>query len=267
MLDPLTIPPLLATDPSPWLQVFGRTHPLLLHTPIGLLPGVAMLEFGAALLRRPSPRGAVLALAWCSALSAAAAAAAGLVLAGEGGYADELLGWHKITGLVFAGACLLAALLAARSGRGPFRLALVVALLAMVPAGHLGAGITHGEGFLLAPLQTKAMPVPPAGAGTTPASVFAREVLPILERSCTKCHNPEKHKGDLDLTTAAGVQKGGENGAVLVAGDAPGSKLLRVCRLPEDDDEVMPPKGKSPRPSAQELDVLERWIAAGAKFD
>lgn len=273
MPDPLAASALLAAaDPSPWLQVFGRTHPVLLHAPLGLLPGVALLEFGAALLRRPIPRGSVQALAWLAALSAAAAAAAGLVLAGEGGYADGLLGWHKLTGLGFAGVALLAALLSGLAGRWPFRLVLLVALAAMLPAGHLGAGLTHGEDFLLAPLHQRAKTAATGGGAggsraAAAASQFAREIAPILERSCTKCHNPEKHKGELDLSTAAGVQQGGENGAVLVAGNAANSKLLRVCRLPEDDDNVMPPKGKSPRPTAQELEAIERWIAAGAKFD
>ena len=76
-------------DPSPWLAVLGRAHPLLLHAPFGLLPAVAVLEFGAALLRRPVPRGPVLALAIVDVLAVAAALGSGLVLAGEGGY-DEI---------------------------------------------------------------------------------------------------------------------------------------------------------------------------------
>lgn len=46
-------------DPSPWLAVFGRAHPLLLHAPFGLLPAMAMFEFGPLLLRRAPCR------AWC----------------------------------------------------------------------------------------------------------------------------------------------------------------------------------------------------------
>jgi len=29
---------------------------------------------------------------------------------------------------------------------------------------------------------------------------FAAEIRPILERSCYECHNPEKTKGDVELT-------------------------------------------------------------------
>ena len=54
---------------SPWLEVFGRLHPVVLHVPLGLLVALGVLELGAPLLRRPSPRGPVLALACACARS------------------------------------------------------------------------------------------------------------------------------------------------------------------------------------------------------
>ena len=50
---------LLEANPDTLLQVFGRFHIVLLHLPIGLIPGMIVLEFGAAVLRRPPPKGAV----------------------------------------------------------------------------------------------------------------------------------------------------------------------------------------------------------------
>jgi uncharacterized membrane protein len=256
-------------DPSPWLAVFGRAHPVLLHAPLGLLPGIALLEFGAALLRRPVPRGAVLTLAWLCALTAAAAAASGLVWAGERNDSSPTLGQHKIAGLVLAGLCLVTAVLAFVERRGPFRLVLLLACGAMFPTGHLGGEMTHGPGFLLAPLRPK--PTPPAnGAGpgspdAPPASEFVRTIAPILERVCTSCHNPDKLKGELLLTTPAGIQKGGENGAVIVAGKPDESPLLTRCLLPLDHDDHMPPAEKK-QPTAEELAALRAWIAAGADF-
>ncbi len=280
---------LIPDDPSPWLSVFGRAHIVLLHAPLGILPAIAVLEYGAALLRRPPPRGAVLTLAWLVALAAAAAATSGLVLAGEGKSEGELLGQHKLLGITLGALCVAAAVAACFARRTPFRLLLLAALVVMVPTGHFGGAMTHGRDFLFGPLDAEPAPAPAATAAATPAvtasaagapahggaaspapaaasaSDFTRVVMPILERTCTGCHNPDKQKGELVLTTPAGIVKGGENGAVLVAGKPDESPMVRRCELPLDDDDHMPPEGK-PQPTAAELAALRQWIAAGAPF-
>lgn len=248
----------IAADPAPWLAVLGRAHPLLVHLPLGLLPAIAVLEFGALVFRRPVPRGAVLALCWVAALCAAAGVASGLVLAGDGHYGTDAVEYHKYAGLAVGSLCLLAALCAFAARRTALRVVLLLACLGLVPAGHFGGVMTHGDDWLLEPLAD----LPPADA-----SEFVRTIRPILKRSCTKCHNPRKFEGELDLTTAAGIQKGGESGDVIDPGKPDESDLLLRCQLKDDDDDVMPPAGKQPRPTAEELATLRNWIAAGAKFD
>ncbi len=252
------LPCLSSLEPSPWLDVFGRGHVLLLHLPLGLVPAIALLEFGAMLRRRPPPRGAVLALCWFAVLGAALATTSGLVLAGESGYGGDTLDWHKIAGIVLGSLCVLAALLAFMNNRAPLRIVLLLACAAALPAGHLGGTLTHGEAFLWQPLED----LPPVGA-----SEFVRTIQPIFKRSCTKCHNPHKFKGELDLTSALGIQKGGESGEVLEPGKPDKSELLRLCTLAEADDDAMPPTGKQPRPTQADIETLRAWIAAGAKFD
>jgi hypothetical protein len=249
----------MPNDPSPWLEVFGRAHPILLHSPLGLLPAIAVLEFGAALLRRPTPRGSIATLAWLCAFGALAAAASGWTLAGHGDYGDAIA-MHKNLGLTLAGLCTLAAVLALLARRGPFRIVLLAALGTMVPAGHEGGSITHGRNFLFEPLQADSAPAVASG------STFERTIAPILARTCTKCHNPEKAKGELRLDSRDGILAGGENGAVLVPGQPDASPLLTRCELPIDHDDHMPPEGK-PQPTTEELRTLREWIAAGAKFD
>jgi len=263
---------MLSADPSPWLAVLGRAHPLLLHAPLGLLPGVALLEYGALLLRRPCPRGAVLALAWFAALTAIAAAASGLVLAGEGGYGAELLGRHKIAGLTTAGLALASAIAACFANRAPLRVVLLLTLGAMVPAGHFGGSLTHGSDFLFEPLArrddtraTTTTPGNPAPAATVPASDYVRVIQPLLARVCTSCHNPDKLKGELLLTTPDGIQRGGENGPVVAPGRPDDSPLLQRVLLPLEHDDHMPPDGK-PQPTDAEIAALRAWIAAGATF-
>jgi len=44
---------------------------------------------------------------------------------------------------------------------------------------------------------------------------IAAETMHLLHNNCISCHNPEKHKGGLQLTTREGLLKGGDDGAVI----------------------------------------------------
>ena len=84
-------------------------------------------------------------------------------------------------------------------------------------------------------------------------------IRPIFENRCTNCHNPDKKKGDLDLSTFAGVMAGGSGGASVEAGDSSASTLWKV--VSHTDEPVMPPKGdKIPQ---AEIDLIAKWIAGG----
>ena len=72
---------------------------------------------------------------------------------------------------------------------------------------------------------------------------FARDIQPILEKSCLKCHNAEKAKGKLLLDTREHALKGGENGSDIVTGNSANSPLIHfTARLVQDSE--MPPIGK-----------------------
>ncbi len=101
-----------------------------------------------------------------------------------------------------------------------------------------------------------------AAAHAEPTFYQAR-VAPIFDRHCVVCHGAEKQKAGLRLDSFDHLLKGAESGAVLKAGDAKGSELLRRVKLPSDDDEAMPSDGK-PRLSPDEVKILELWIAGGA---
>ena len=146
---------LVLTEPDPWLAVFGRFHIVVLHLPIGLLPGIALLEFGAAMIRKPNPRGPVLTLAVMTALAAGVALATGLVLAGEK-TDTELLGQHKLAAIVMTCVCAVLPIVAVLRQRVAFRITLLVALGVSVWAGHLGGGLSHKKDFLFKPLERAA---------------------------------------------------------------------------------------------------------------
>lgn len=95
---------------------------------------------------------------------------------------------------------------------------------------------------------------------------FQKDVAPVLEASCVKCHNDKKAKGKLNMTTKEAFMKGGDDGKIVEAGKPDTSKLIKVLLLPPDDDDAMPPQDKAPRPTAAQIDTLKKWITAGAKW-
>jgi hypothetical protein len=95
---------------------------------------------------------------------------------------------------------------------------------------------------------------------------FKKDIAPILEGSCVKCHNDKKAKGKLNMTTKEGFTKGGGEGKIVESGKPDASTLIKVLLLPEDDDAAMPPQDKAPRPSKAQIETLKKWITAGAKW-
>ncbi|HEX8311269.1 MAG TPA: c-type cytochrome domain-containing protein [Chthoniobacteraceae bacterium] len=99
--------------------------------------------------------------------------------------------------------------------------------------------------------------------GTTVTSVgqekitFNDHVLPIFRNACLNCHNPDKKKAGLDLSTYTATLQGSENGKVVQSGNASGSLLFKCVKGTEEPK--MPPKGD--RLNDAELALLEKWIA------
>ena len=99
-----------------------------------------------------------------------------------------------------------------------------------------------------------------ASLGAAPID-FAHEVVPILRKHCSECHTGDKKKGGFSMNTRASLLEGGENGVVVVPGQAQKSKILEVI-VSADPDIRMPPKGE--RLSPAEVTTLRSWVAQGA---
>src|SRR4051812_26089118 len=95
-----------------------------------------------------------------------------------------------------------------------------------------------------------------------PTRALAPQAMVILKGNCFGCHNPEKKKGGLLLTSRAGLFKGSENGPVISQGNSEKSKLLQV--LSPDADPHMPPKKQL---TDKQIAVLRGWIEEGATWD
>jgi len=50
------------------------------------------------------------------------------------------------------------------------------------------------------------------GAASTDNVFYENTVEPIIVAKCVRCHNPDKSKGGLDLSTPQGILKGSDSG-------------------------------------------------------
>lgn len=87
---------------------------------------------------------------------------------------------------------------------------------------------------------------------------FARDVAPILEQACLRCHSPGNAQGELSLATIDDLRRR----EYLVAGDPEASYLLDVVSAHDGERPLMPREGEPL--AAEQVAVLRRWIAAGA---
>jgi mono/diheme cytochrome c family protein len=102
-------------------------------------------------------------------------------------------------------------------------------------------------------------------AAGDPVAQFEREVKPILEERCFKCHGPEKQKGGLRLDVKSAMLEGGDSGdPAVVPGKSAESPLIKLVSS-TDPDEAMPPK-KEDRLKPEQIAALKRWIDLGAHW-
>src|SRR5436305_8929162 len=99
----------------------------------------------------------------------------------------------------------------------------------------------------------------PLLAHTEEKITYQDHILPLVEANCSKCHNGDKKKADLDLTSYAGTLKGSGSGAVVASGNLDGSKLWKAINHAEEP--FMPPN--RPMLGAKELETFRNWIMGG----
>ena len=93
---------------------------------------------------------------------------------------------------------------------------------------------------------------------------FGKDIQPIFEAKCVKCHGAEKQKSEYRLDVKSIALTGGENHAPNIApGKSADSPFVHfVAGL--DPDMRMPPKGVSL--TAEEIGLVRRWIDDGAEW-
>jgi uncharacterized membrane protein len=252
------------------LLMIGRFHPVILHFPIVLI----ILAFILELLRRlkvlKTPEIVVTIILIAAAISTIVAIASGFLLYASGDYSGVLMQQHLWIGVI-TGVCILTTVAFYFFYHGNAKLyplyaaGLLISNGAVAYTSHLGGSITHGEGYL-----TEYLPMINNNGDTVKLKeekdmlVYEDMIVPVFEAKCVGCHNDSRQKGELSMATFQTILKGGDSGHPgIIAGNADSSEIYRRLILPEDDDDRMPPKGKTPM-TRPETDLLKYWIHKGA---
>jgi WD40 repeat protein len=90
--------------------------------------------------------------------------------------------------------------------------------------------------------------------------VAPEDVGKVFAKHCVGCHSAAANMGGLNLQTTAGLQKGGKHGAVITAGNSDQSRLYLMM-----SGKVQPSMPVGGKVAAGELDIVKRWIDAGAQ--
>lgn len=101
-------------------------------------------------------------------------------------------------------------------------------------------------------------------AGAEEAPRFNRDVRPILSAKCFACHGPDARarKADLRLDDRAAALA---HGAIVAGAPEKSAVIERITTA--DPNDRMPPASSELTLSPQDIDVLKRWIAAGAEYE
>lgn len=90
---------------------------------------------------------------------------------------------------------------------------------------------------------------------------FEKRVAAILKQHCLECHNPDKTRGSLDLSSRASLLEGGDKGPAVVPGQAKNSLLVKMIQGPNPKM----PRQKPPLDDNEVADIA-RWIDEGAHW-
>jgi len=94
---------------------------------------------------------------------------------------------------------------------------------------------------------------------------YDKDIKPIFEKTCFKCHGPEKQKGKLRVDSLQAALKGSENGKVVEPGNSAKSVLVHNVSRIGDEDDWMPPTDKGEPLSKAQVGLIRAWIDQGAK--
>jgi len=98
------------------------------------------------------------------------------------------------------------------------------------------------------------------GARSAEPVVF-EDLKPVFKKHCNTCHNSERPRGGLDLSSKASILAGSDSGQSVVGGKPAESLLFKLTAHLEAPH--MPPN--SPKIPEMEVEKISTWIASDCR--
>ena len=244
------------------IKYLGNYHILLLHLPIGGFIFTFLLYLLQNFLKEnysaPINFGLIFSFG-----SAIITSILGYILHLEGGYNEALVDrhmWLAIITTILIGITLY--LHKKNFSKKIILSSFLTSQILISVTSHFGGSMTHGVDYLKIPeFENKT-----ALVSYDSIHVFNQVITPIFDSKCVKCHNINKSKGDLMLTSVDQIMKGGEYGKIIEVNDSDKSRLYTYLNLPLDDEHHMPPDGNA-QPTENEIELIKLWIDNGTDFE
>ena len=258
---------------NPVINTYGRLHPVLVHFPIAFIFLIIAMEWFLSRSNNQLVFSIMSLIYLVTLLSCLLAVLAGAILSSSGEYGSRLLRIHT-WGSIATVILLIWTIYFRERYLFSFRKApkriyhtLLIAMGVLVfYTGHQGGSLTHGSGYLTEPLRKAAANRSLEAELKSPEEmlVYADIIHPILETKCISCHNKNKTKGGLDLSTYEAFMAAVAGPYAAVQPYNPdASEIIRRVMLDSNHDDFMPPDGKKPM-DQEEIKLFHWWIANGA---
>lgn len=261
-------------------EFIGHFHPLVVHLPIGILIFTFILEL-IQLKSKTKFDQAILLGTFIGTTFAIVSATMGWLLSMDGGYDEQLLNSHQYAGWILCFFCIV--LIITKKCFHAFlyfnqliKFLWGIIIIVLFLVGHFGGSITHGADYLILDLSAgnkevnKVLSIdsisalPPEKQALV--NIYKGLIYPLLDAKCIQCHNSEKKKGNLQLTSIDLTLEGGIKGPAITPFRANESLMIQRMLLDPANDKHMPPRGK-PQLNNKELGLIYWWVQHGASVN
>lgn len=94
---------------------------------------------------------------------------------------------------------------------------------------------------------------------------FSKDIAPILANNCEACHSAAEANGGYQVSNYNVLLRAGDSEAPAVTAGKPEESEL-LTRISTEDESLRMPQESDPLP-AEQVALVKRWIAEGAKYD